>query len=63
MFELVKVPYSYKDKNGKERIGYNFFLVTSSGERVQISPHYNEYNGKTHTTRDSLILLATKVEK
>lgn len=40
--KLIRKKYSYKDKNGKEKAGFNFYLVTSTGHTIAIKNVFKE---------------------
>lgn len=42
-FELVAHPFTYKDKNGKEREGLNYSLVREDGYALKVKPYVSKY--------------------
>lgn len=62
MFELIKIKYVYKGKDGKDHTAYNFYLVSESGNRIAVNPKSYIYDGETKSNFDVLYALARTVE-
>lgn len=63
-FKLFKVPYKYKDSQGKERVAYNFFIVCLENNRIlRINAEkYKDSKNQWHDNTPRLFDLAESVE-
>ena len=43
MFELICKKHSYNGKDGKERVGFNYFIKTDTGIYIAVKPVFDDY--------------------
>lgn len=44
-FKLLRLGFTYKDKKGNQRIGYNYYLVSENGTIIRIEGYTTSYKG------------------